>query len=42
MKAQRGIDGGEMVVVEKKKSRKTDKQKIKNDNTSQSAIDDAW
>ena len=40
MKAQRGIDGGEMVIVEKKKS--TKKEKIKNDNTSQLAIDDAW
>ncbi len=40
MKAQRGIDGGEMVIVEKKKSSK--KEKIKNDKSKQLDVDSAW
>ncbi len=40
MKAQIGIDGGEMVIIEKKKSSK--KEKIKNDKSKQSDVEDAW
>ncbi len=42
IKSQRGIDGGEMIQVEKKKSKKTGKQEIKNDKTLQLVIDNAW
>jgi hypothetical protein len=42
MKPQRGIDGGEMIIVEKKKSIKTNKKDKVDKKEQKISIENAW